>query len=129
MLARVHHQQNVSKLLKIDVLPGLERVLDEEWNDALKQVLDPSDPISHPRGVVDWHHAAAEMLFRGIEDLHIAFVLHDGEFRQYLISGCRVAGGIDAHVKTTFTVHEACDRRRVHLQWPFANLKSLSGPV
>src|SRR5437588_10114816 len=91
MLARVHHQQNVAKLLKIDVLPGLERVLDEEWNDALKQVLDPSDPISHPRGEVDSHHAAAEMLFQGIEYMNIVFVLHDGEFRHQQISCFQVA--------------------------------------
>ena len=63
-----------------------------------------------------------------MKELHIAFVLHDGEFRQDLITGLHVRMNIDPDMKTPFTVHEACHpfRFKLHLQIP--NVKSLRVP-
>ena len=128
MIARFHHQDDTSKLLEIDALPRLQRVLDEEWDDALEQMLLPPDPVSHPVAVVRTDHAATEKRLESMEDLHISLVLHDGEFRQYLKACGHFRVGIDPHVKTTFTIHEACYPLRVELHGPVPNVKSLRVP-
>src|SRR5438552_1252638 len=58
-----HQPQNSCELMKVHVLPRLERVLDEEWNDALPEMLQPSYPIRHSVAVVTSYHAAAEVGF------------------------------------------------------------------
>src|ERR1044071_1949574 len=111
MATRFHQEQNVPELQEIDVLLGFQRMLDEEWNDVLQEVLQTSHPIRHPVSVINSNHATTEVRLECMENLHIALVLHDGEFRQHLKSRM----GIDAHMKTPFTVHEACDPLRVQL--------------
>src|SRR4029434_1282312 len=37
--------------------------------------------------------------------------------------------GIDSHVETTFTVHEACNPLRVQLHWTLPNIWSLRVPA
>ena len=128
MNPRLHPLKNVTELDEIHVLSGLERVLDEEWNDALNQVLLPSHPVGHSVAVVHANHSASKIAFQGMKDLHIALVLHNGEFRQYLESGGHLFVRIDPHVKTTFTVHKACDPLDVKLHWKLPNVKSLRVP-
>jgi len=109
MFTLLHHQHHRSKLLEVDALLSAERVLDEEWDDDLEQVLLGSHAIRHPTAVVDSYDSTAEERLDRIEELNIAFVLHDGELREYLIARLHVVVWIDADMKTAFTVHEACD--------------------
>jgi len=81
MRTRFHQEENVPELQEIDVLLGFQRMLDEEWNDVLHEVLHTSHSIRHPVSVVHSNHATTEVRFECMENLHIALVLHDGEFR------------------------------------------------
>src|SRR5262249_40069973 len=82
----------------------------------------------HSISVIRSNHATTEELFQSVEELHIAFVLHHGEFGKNLISGGHLRMRIQSDIKTTFTVHEACDPLRVELHWRFPNVKSLRVP-
>jgi hypothetical protein len=59
--------------------------------------------------MVPSNHAATELRLEGMENLNIAFVLHDGEFRKNLIAEFQSGILVDPDVKTAFTVHETCD--------------------
>src|SRR5439155_17877871 len=41
----LHQSKNGSELVKVHVLLCLQRVLDEKWNDALLEVIQPSNPV------------------------------------------------------------------------------------
>ena len=60
MLARLHHQNHSSKFLKIDALSGLKRVLVEEWDDVLTQMLLRPHSIGHPITVVTSYNTTTE---------------------------------------------------------------------
>ena len=128
MLARLHHQQHASELLEIDALHGLQRVLDEEWNDAPEQML----PTAHPKGqavaVIDPDDATSEKGLEGMQQLHIALVLYVGELRQHLHAGARLPMATDRHVEASFTVHKTADPFRFELHWAVPNVKSLRVP-
>ena len=128
MNIRIHEPKNATELDEVHVLPCLQRMLDEKWNDALVQIFVPSHPVGHPVAVIGSNHAASEMVFQGVKDLHIAFVLHDGEFRQDLKSGGHFRVAADAHVETAFTVHKTRDPLRVKSHWLLPNIKSLRVP-
>src|SRR5581483_6996175 len=128
MIARFHHEQDIAELEEVHVLACFERVLDEEWNDALEQMLDRPHSPGHPIAVVGSHHAASEMRLQRVQYLHIALVLHDGEFREHLNAGCHLAVFVEPHVKTTFTVHKACNPLSFELHWAYLNIKSLRIP-
>ena len=81
MVARTHEQDNATKLLKVDAFSRPERVLLEEWNDALDQMLMVPHPIRHSVTVILSNHAAPEVGLDRVKQLHIAFVLDDGELR------------------------------------------------
>src|SRR6266851_9845335 len=129
MVTRLHQQKNIPEFQEIDVLLCFQRMLDEKWNDVLKQMLDASHPIGHSIAVIHSNHAASEIRLEGIKHLYIALVLHDGEFRQHLNSRGHFLVWIDTHEKTTFPVHETCDPLRVQLHWTLPNVKSLRVPV
>ena len=73
--------KNATELDEVHVLIRLQRVLDEKWNDVFVEILDSSYPIGHPVAVIYTNHAASEITFQGMKNLHIALVLYDGEFR------------------------------------------------
>src|SRR5262245_43644537 len=87
-----------------------------------------ADSECHSIAVIGSNHATTEELFQSVEELHIAFVLHHGEFGENLISGGHLRMRIQPHIETAFTVHEACDPLRVELHWRFPNVKSLRVP-
>src|SRR6266511_2699485 len=95
MCTRFHQKQNVPEFQEIDVLLGFQRMLDEEWNDVLQEVLQTSHPIRHSVAVVHANHPTTKVRLECMENLHIALVLHDGEFRQYLKSSSHFMMGID----------------------------------
>ena len=107
MTALLNDSNDAAELLKVLSLLRLEWVLDEKWDDAFTQMLLPTYSVSHPVAVVATNHTTTEVLFESVKHLYIALVLHDGEFREHLISALHRVVRIDAHVKTAFTVHEA----------------------
>src|SRR5687767_12629434 len=63
-----------------------------------------------------------------MQELHIAFVLHDGEFREDLKTGAHLGMCIDPDVEAPFTIHETCDPLSRQLHRPVPNVKSLRVP-
>jgi hypothetical protein len=76
-----HHEENASELDEVLTFPRHQRVLNEVWNDVLQKVVLTPHSIRHSIAVIPANHAAPEVGFQGVQDLHIAFVLHDGELR------------------------------------------------
>ncbi len=62
-------------------------MLFKKWNDVFKQVLLASHPVSHSIFVMVANDTTIKISFQCVKNLHIALVLHNGEFRQYLKSG------------------------------------------
>lgn len=81
MVALFHEEADFSKLPKVYVLLGFQRVLDEKWQDAFYQVIQISHSVGHPVAVILSNHSESEVSLECVEHLHIAFVLYDGEFR------------------------------------------------
>src|SRR5436309_3900240 len=125
MVSRLHDEKHASKLLEVDAFHGTERVLDEERDDALEQMLRVSHAVGQSIVVVLSNHAAIEECPQRMQELHIALVLHDGEFRQNLMATFHVGMLIDPDVKATFTIHEACDPLRFQFHRQIPNVKSL----
>ena|SRR6185503_3148721 len=111
----LHQSEHVTKLLEVDALLGLERMLFEEWNDAFTQLLSLPHSIGHSVAVVRANHATSEVRLDRVEKLRIAFVLYDGELGQDLNSHRHALMSSDSDMKAAFTVHEACDPFRVEI--------------
>jgi len=86
MLAPIDLQANATKLLTVNALLCFQGVLEEEWKDALYQVLMTTHAVGHSVAVILTNHTASEVSLERMQHLHIAFVLYDGEFRQNLIA-------------------------------------------
>jgi hypothetical protein len=125
MLARLHLEQDPAEDDEVSPLARLERVLDEEWDDAVEQVLLAPHPVRHPVSVVAADDAAAEEGLQGVQELHIALVLHDGELRQNLSACSQVRVRIHPDVEAAFAVDKACNPSCVELHWPAPNVWSL----
>src|SRR6185437_15883317 len=100
----------------------------EERDDVLRQVLMSAHTVGHPISVVPSNNATTEICLQCLQDLNVAFVLDDGEFRQNLESGGHFRVGIDPHMKTTFAIHEPDYPLRIELQRALPNVKSLRIP-
>ncbi len=118
MFATLHQQNDASKLLEVDALPRFQRVLDEEWNDARAQLLQPADAVSHLFAMILADDPTPEVSLQRMQELHIAFMLHDGELRQNLIAVDHIGMLRNPDVETAFTVHETYDPFRLKLHWP-----------
>ncbi len=73
--------------------------------------------IGHTVAVINTNHAAYEVALKRMQHLHIALVLYDGKFRQDLDTCRHPRVGINANVKTPFTVHEACYPFSMKIHW------------
>src|SRR4029453_5431881 len=100
-------------------------MLDEEWKNGFEELLLSPYPIGHPVFVIAANDAATEKGFQAVQELNIAFVLHDGELGQNLKSCCHFRMGVDSHVETTFTVHESHNPSCIKVHLPVPNGKSL----
>src|SRR5262245_28939944 len=98
----------------------------QEGDDVLQQMLFPAHAIRHSVAVVLTNYTTAEERFECVEQLHVTFVLHHGEFRQHLISSRHLGVRIDGHMKAAFAIHKADDPSclEFHLP-PTPNVKSL----
>jgi len=108
MIASLHHHQDAPELLEVQPLLGLERVLEKKWDDPRRQLLQPTDPVGHPIAMIASDDTAPEVGFQCMKDLRIAFLLHDGELRQYLITAGHIGVAKHADVEAALTVHEPC---------------------
>ena len=108
MIARFHHSKHATERLEVDALFRFQRVHDEEWDDVTREIPQTTDSISPTVAMVRSHDTTAEEFTDCSKELHIAFVLHDGELREYLIAASHVGVRIDADVEAAFTVHEPC---------------------
>ena len=81
MLTPLHQKEGVSKLDEVEALLRLEWVLEEERNDPFEEMFSVAHAVCHSVAVVLSNHAAAEVGLQCVQDLDIALVLHDGEFR------------------------------------------------
>ena len=129
VIARFHSEKNRAELFKIHAFLRLQRVLYEKWDDALEQILLTPHPEGHPIAVVRANHSATEELLQGEEQLYVAFVLHDGEFRQYLEASLHIGVLVQSNEKTRFSVHETCDPLCIELHRSTPNVKSLRVPA
>ena len=128
MIARFHLEEYTSELDEVLTLPRLERVLDVVWNDVPSQMVHAPHSIRHSIAVIRSNHSATEMTLQCVQNLHIALVLHDGEFRENLKSGAHVGLFVDPDVKASFPVHEACDPLSIKFHRLVPNVKSLRVP-
>ena len=129
MAPSFHFQQDTSELLEIDALPGFQRVLLEERDDALEQVLSVAHTVRQSVSMVRSNHATTEVRPERLKNLNVTLVLYDGEFRKNLISHLHVSLAADPDVETSFTVHESRDPLRIELHMPIPNIKSLRVPI
>ena len=100
-------------------------MLIKERNDDIVQVIQSPNSICHPLRVVPSNHAAPEELLECVEQLDIAFVLYNGEFREYLKSGSHLWMPVDGDEETAFAVHESDNPLRFQLSRMWLNVKSL----
>src|SRR6185437_5226320 len=100
----------------------------EERNDVLRQVLMSTYAKRHPVAVIPANHTASEVAFQRIQDLNVALMLDDGEFRKNLKARGHFLVRIYAHVKATFSIHEPNYPLRIELQRWLLNMKSLRIP-
>ena len=100
----------------------------EERNDVLRQVLMSSYAIGHPVAVVLSDNTAPEVAFQRMQDLNIALMLNDGEFRKHLKSSCHFRVGVYPNMKAAFAINEADNPLRIELQRDLPNVKSLRIP-
>ncbi len=84
----------------------------EERNDPLSEVLHAAHPIAHAVTVVASYYPTPKECFECIEELHVAFMLHHGKFRQYLKTGGHLLMRLDADEEATFSIDEAADPLR-----------------
>lgn len=128
MPSLLHHLQHPSKCLEVTLFASLEGVLVEEWDDAFIEIPTIANPEGPTIAVIRSHHSASEELSDASEQLHIAFVLHDGEFRKYLNAASHAAVARDRHMEAAFTIHETCDPLWIEFHWKILDVKSLRVP-
>src|SRR5580765_6516695 len=87
----------------------------EEWNDALVQLLSLPHSIGHSVAVIPTNHAASKVCLDRVQELHIAFVLYDGELGQDLDSYRHAFMPRNPDMEAAFTIHETCDPFRVEI--------------
>ena len=100
MIARFHLQKNRAELFEVHAFLRLQRVLYEKWDDAPEQILLTPYPKGHSIAVVRTNHATTEKRLQGKEQLNVAFVLHDGEFRQHLDAGLHIGMLVEPNEKS-----------------------------
>jgi hypothetical protein len=107
VLSHRHQLQDLSKFHKIDSLLRFQRMLLEEGNDRLLQMIQAPHSICHALPVIGSNHAAPKESFERMEQLDIALVLHNCELKKHLESGSHLRVLVDADEEATFAVNES----------------------
>jgi len=80
----LHHLEDAAKQIEVAALLTLERMREKEWNDRPEQVAPPAHAIRCSVAMIAPDDSAAEESSQRVQQLDVAFVLHDGEFRKHL---------------------------------------------
>jgi hypothetical protein len=107
MLPIIHQSQDFSELRKIHSLLRLQRMLLEERNDMMIQVIQTANPISHSIAVIRANHTAPKKLFERVKQLNVSFVLHNCELRKHLESGSHLRVRINADEEASFSIYKS----------------------
>ena len=84
----------------------------EERNDPFPEVFHTTHSIAHAVTVVLAYNAAPKKALERVKQLHVAFMLHHGKFRQYLKTGGHLLMRIDANEEASFSIDKAADPLR-----------------
>ena len=84
-------------------------MLDEEWNDRPQQVAASAHAVGRSIAMIVSDDSATEESSQRVQQLDVAFVLHDSEFGQHLAVRSHTGMMRYPDMKTSFTVHESCD--------------------
>ena len=81
----------------------------KEGNDPFVKVIQPPNPISHPITMIGSNHSTSEEFLQSMKELNVTLMLDDREFGEHLKLASHFWMGIDADVKTAFTVNKTND--------------------
>ena len=112
-----HHQNDIPEFQEVDLLLGLEGMTHEEWNDAFDKMFPVAHPPCHAITVIHPYDATSEMPLQGMQDLHIALVLNNGELWQDLMAGGHAFMPGNPDMETALAVHESHNPLRLELHW------------
>ena len=104
MFTLMNQAKDLAEPREVDPLLRFQRMLFEEGNNPFGKVIQPPNSVSHPIAVVLPNHSTAEELLQRVKQLDVTLMLDDREFREHLKLTRHIGMGIDANVKTTFTV-------------------------
>ena len=99
--------QDLSEPREVDSLLRFQRMLFEEGNDPFDEVIQPPNPVRHAVTVIDSNDPTSEEFLQSVEQLNIAAMLDDREFREHLEIARHLWMWIDADVETTFAVYKS----------------------
>ena len=115
MNVRLHHLEDTAEQLEVAALLRLKWMLDKEWDDRPVQITTSAHAKGRSVAMIASDDSATEELLQRVQQLDVAFVLHDGELRQHLAVRPHPGMKCDPDMKTAFTVHETCDPFRLEL--------------
>ena len=125
MTSRFDDLQDTTEFEEVLPLSRLQRVLLEEWNDSLGEVLDSSHAVRHPITMVPSNHATTEVRLERVKNVNVSFVLNDGEFWKYLMACAHLGMLVYPDMKAALTVHEPNDPLCFEIHRSAPNVKSL----
>ena len=102
-----HQVQDLAEPREVDSLLRFKRMPFEERNNPFIEVIQPPDSIRHPIAVIVPNHATSEEFLQAVEQLDITSMLDNGEFGEHLKLTGHFRVGINADVKTTFSVDKS----------------------
>ncbi len=88
---------------------------EKEWDDRPEQIAPSPHAVGRSVAMIAPDDSATKKCFRRMQQLDVALVLHDGEFRKHLAVRPHAGMSRDPDVETSFTVHESCDPFRLEL--------------
>ena len=80
-------------------------------------MLGSAHPVCHSVPVIDTDDPAPEVRLQSMQNLDVALVLDDGEFRQDLDTRAHIAVSVDSYVEAPFAVNKADDPLGIELHW------------
>jgi hypothetical protein len=84
-------------------------MLHEKRYDDVGQVTSITNTVRHPIPMVDTNHTAPKKSFERVQDLDIALMLNDREFRKHLKSHRHLRVSGNSYVEAPYTVDKSGD--------------------
>ena len=110
-----HEEYNISKLQKVNILFGLQRVPKKEVAHLLK-AFELAHPKAEPVFVIASDNSEAEKPLERHQNLLIPLMLDYNKLRQHLVAEGHFLMSIDAYMEASFAIGKADDplRRQLH---------------